>query len=247
MLKIIAQSLLVIVFILNFSATYSYTPSPERKLADDLKSIPFRSSPEVISEILKKYDSENYNLIRVAEGYNSQKLTGELGIKFMKLKENLYDEDFSLIKNPDKTVLVLNHIRDFTLSDFFEKKSWNPLMKKLRLTFYQNRLYEKEFKVQFPKAYHALTVISVLKKHYGRPKIADSEIHYQGYNRFVWENQAIKVEFRFQPSKNQFSQKTGFQGTLAMTEKSLASNAYSHLSKIKTKLRKTISSPNSIF
>ncbi len=236
------KTVLVAVILLIYCVSFAANRSPSRKLLSDLDSLPFGHDPKKVGELFKKQDKTHYKLIKVVEGRFEKEIKKRIDFPYLiKKNQNFYDEDFSIVTRSNHSQLSLRQINDFTLSRFYPIHKWNPLIRFVRLTFFKDRLYEKEASLHFQRVSQALVVLRVLKGRLGEAQSEESEIQYRGYNRFLWKNKKIRVEYIFHPAKNKYSQVIGYTGTLTISDLKGAREARSHIRKVKSKIRRLLS------
>ncbi len=235
--------IIILITLSIYCISFAEDKSPSRKLWNDLDSLAFGHDPKGIGEQFKKQDKVHYKLVKVVEGHFEREIKKRVDFPYLiKKNQNFYDEDFSIVTRSNHSQLSLRQINDFTLSRYYPIHKWNPLIQFVRLTFYRDRLYEKEASLHFHRVSQALVVLRVLKDRLGEAQSEESEIQYRGYNRFLWKNKKIRVEYIFHPAKNKYSQMIGYKGTLTFSHLRSARQARSHLRKVKSKIRRLLAS-----
>ncbi len=237
------KTVIIAVILLVYCFSFAANRSPSRKLLSDLESLSFGHDPERVGELFKKQDKTHYKLIKVVEGHFEKEIKKRVDFPYLiKRNQNFYGEDFSIVTRSNHSQLSLRQINDFTLSRFYPIHKWNPLIRFVRLTFFKNRLYEKEASLLFHKVSQALVVLRVLKGRLGEAQVEESEIQYRGYNRFLWKNKKIRVEYIFHPAKNEYSQVIGYKGTLILSHLGDAKQARTYIRKVKSRIRRLLAS-----
>lgn len=234
-----------LILIIN-STLFSLNLSSERKLINDFNDIPFSKSKKEIETYFSTFNPQNNKLFKVYEGEFDNIIKKKIIIPYYNIiNQNLYDEDFTIFKKSKGFTFTLTHVNDYTLPKLFPFNKWNPLIKKLRLCFQKDLLFEKEAFLRLNKVSQALIILVVLKSNFGKPIVEESEIQYKGTNRFVWVKNNIKIEYVFSHAKNMFNQEIGYNAKLKMTHELMLENVNKHLRLINAKLIRILTSDQS--
>ncbi len=228
---------LVVIYIF-ITANFVYSNTIERKLINDFLSIPLHKSP---SDILKHLSHNIYNptLIKAIEGSVEKKLKLTIKAITIKNKQTIYDQDFYISPKPNDIFISLTQIKEYYLYPSYKANIKNLSIKAFKFLFYRDKLYNKELQGHFSFIAQPLIILTALKRHLGKAKI-EEEIRYNGFNRFVWKNNKIHVEYNFYPSINKFSQRTGYKTLIKISHLSLLKEASNHVRLIKNKIIKIL-------
>jgi len=212
---------------------------PARTLYHDLTAIAFGSGLKQVVHYLSSFQSGGMKLYKPRETILEQKLKSDLGLAYIsKSKVNIYDHDFSVYLIRDQVRLSLSQLEDYTPLANFPYDKWNPLIEKARFRFHNGKLYETLTVIRPGEVANSLVILSVLQAQLGGAKVKENELQYDNWNRYVWENSDLEVEYQFYPSRNRYRQWAGYSSKLRISHKGLSREVKAHIIRVKAKIKR---------
>ena len=243
MTRIFKKAIFVVIMILMISLSFGESRSPDRSLVDDISSIPFGINLREMVEYFSAFQTKKTRMHKPQEAVIEKELKKYLKLSQYKgRKENLFDRDFSLIFRHRTVRVCLTEIEEYSPLSDFPYRRWNPRIREAIFRFYEGKLYEIDCELSLDEVSKALVILRVLTNAYGEAKVREGSIHYKNYNRFLWETARLVVEYEFYPSRNRFSQSTGYGARLKLSHKGMSSEVKQYVIRVRGKIRRWLGS-----